>query len=225
MRRMLLYMSVTLLLSWLAPVSTQAQQQNHTLVLNGQPSQVPVIQVNGHAYADLDAFAKATNSTLVVKGNEVELSLPGAGGNASSATSASGSAENTGLSRAFLKAGIEAMSTLREWHSALANAIQNQYPIAENWVVQYRNQAETGIRLASTAASTDDDRSAMQLLENEFNNMKQLSDEYLAKVQSHAYIAPESLQSNPLEQKIVTCGHSLANMAASGQFQDNGSCR
>ena len=222
--RRIFYTSITFSLALLAAVSTAAQQ-NHTLVVNGQPSQVPVIQINGHSYADLDALAKATNGTLVIKGNEIALSLPGSGGNVPAATSANEPANSAGLSRGFLKAGIEAMSSLREWHSALANAIQNQYPIAENWVVQYRNQAETGLRLASAAASTDDDRSATQLLESEFNNMKQLSDEYLAKVQSHEYISPDSLQNNPLEQKIVSCGHSLANMAASGQFQDSGSCR
>jgi len=39
------------------------------------------------------------------------------------------------------------------------------------------------------------------------------------------YIAPDALQQDSLNQKILTCGRSLGAMAASGQFSDNGSCR
>jgi hypothetical protein len=117
-----------------------------------------------------------------------------------------------------MKAGIEAMSSVREWHSALANAIRNQYPIADSWLSPLRDEAATNLRLASIAASTDSDRSALPLLTNEFNHMKQLSDKYVAQRQSASYIAPDSLQDDDLEKKIVTCGHALAAMVASGQF-------
>lgn len=88
-----------------------------------------------------------------------------------------------------------------------------------------RDQAATNLRLASVAASTDSDRSALPLLTREFNNMKQLSDKYVAKRQAASYIAPDSLQDDDLDKKIVTCGHALAAMVASSQFQDDGSCQ
>jgi hypothetical protein len=226
--RRIFYNSTALFLGAITALLAAAQQQNHTLIVNGQPSQVPIVQINGRSYADLEGLAKATNGTLLVKGNEIDLSLPGSGNNAvasSSSSSSSTPSDNSRLSREFMRAAIEAMSSMRDWHSALTNAVQNQYPIAENWVVQYQNQASTGLRLASAAASTDADRSSMQLLENEFNNMKQVSDDILAKVQSHAYISPDSVENNILEKKLVSCGHSLANMVGSGQFQDDGSCR
>jgi hypothetical protein len=129
------------------------------------------------------------------------------------------------LSKGFLKAGIEAMSVVREWHSALANAIQNGFPLAESWLSGYRTQTATALRLAGVAGSTDSDRNAFQLLTNEFNNMSRLSDRYLAARQSLTFISPDALQNDPLNQKILNCGRSLAAMAASRQFEDDGSCQ
>jgi hypothetical protein len=193
--------------------------ENRYLTVNGQPSQVVVLQINGRSYAELEALARAVHGSIAFSGNQIALTL------SSSAVSPAASPTAPGLSRDFLKAGIEAMSNVREWHSALANAIRNQYPIGENWLAAFRDQAATSLRLASVAVSTDSDRSALLLLTHEFNNMKQLSDKYVAKRQSASYIAPDSLQDDDLEKKIVTCGHALAAMVASSQFQDDGSCQ
>jgi hypothetical protein len=91
--------------------------------------------------------------------------------------------------------------------------------------VNYQNETATNLRLASLATSSDADRNALQLITNVFNSMKQLSDYYVAKRQSQSYISPDSLKDSDLDKKIVTCGHSLAAMVASGQFQDDGSCQ
>src|SRR5258708_175724 len=64
-----------------------------------------------------------------------------------------------------------------------------------------------------------------QLLSNEFNNMKALSNQYVAARQSLDYIAPNALANDRLNQKIIDCGHALAAMAANGQFVDDGSCQ
>ena len=74
------------------------------------------------------------------------------------------------------------------------------------------------------AASTDADKNAYPLLTNEFNNMNRLSDKYLQMVANMNYIAPDSLSNDPLEQKLVTCGHFLVNMVSSNQLADDGSC-
>jgi hypothetical protein len=124
-----------------------------------------------------------------------------------------------------MNAGIEQMSAIREWRSALANAIQNGFPISEDWLAGYRGEATKALRLASVAVSTDSDRNAFQLLTNVFENMNKLSNNYVAARQSLKYISPDSLTNDALNQKIVSCGHSLAAMAASGQFADDGSCQ
>jgi hypothetical protein len=38
-------------------------------------------------------------------------------------------------------------------------------------------------------------------------------------------IAPDSLTNDPLNKKLLDCAHSLAAMAANGQFVEDGSCQ
>jgi hypothetical protein len=200
-------------------------QQSRTLVVSGQPGQVAVVQMNGHSYVDLEGLARIANGSLSFDGNQITLTLPDATTTPQAADSPASPAANTGLSKGFLKAGIEAMSMVREWHSALANAIQNGFPIAADWLGGYRNKSATALRLASVATSTDSDQNAYQLLSNEFENMKALSNQYVTARQSLDYIAPNALSNDPLNQKLIDCGHALAAMAANGQFADDGSCR
>jgi hypothetical protein len=63
------------------------------------------------------------------------------------------------------------------------------------------------------------------LLNNEFNNMKKLSDRFVEANQSRTYVPPTALDNDPLDQKILSCAHSLAAMAANNQFVDDGSCQ
>jgi hypothetical protein len=91
-------------------------------------------------------------------------------------------------------------------------------------VERYRGQAADSLGLASVAASTDSDRSAVQLLSNELDNMRALSVQLLAQRKSMQYVSPELLKDDPLNQKILTCARSLASMAVGGQFVDDISC-
>jgi len=131
---------------------------------------------------------------------------------------------NPGFSREFLNAGIEQMSTLREWHAALDSAIQNGIPLSAGLLAPYRAQATTNLRLAEVAAVTPSDHSASQLLNNAFQNMTKLADKYVKMRADMTYISPDALQNDGLNQRLIACGRSLRSMAASGQFVDDGSC-
>jgi hypothetical protein len=212
---------------------SQNTSQSRTLIVNGQSTQVAVVQVNGRPYVDLAALASAVNGSLISDGNQIALSVPvGSATPAASApptaaaqpASPAAPASNPGFSRGFLNAGIEAAATIREWHTALASAIQNGIPVTAGILAPYRAQATTNLRLVSTAISTDSDRNAYQLLNNEFQNMAKLADKYIAKRANLSYIAPDALQNDSLNQRFVACGRSLGAMAASGQFVDDGSC-
>jgi hypothetical protein len=72
-RILLLSPSLILLLSL-----TAFAQQNLTLIVSGQPGQIPIVQMNGKSYVDIDALARLTNSSLSFKGNQVILTPPGA---------------------------------------------------------------------------------------------------------------------------------------------------
>ena len=211
-------------------VLSQNANQNHTLIVNGQSTQVPVVQVNGRSYVDLEALASLVKGSLSFAGSQIALSVPLSSATSApvvTATTPASSlvpASNPGFSRGFLNAGIEEAATLREWHTALASAIQNGYPVTAAALAPYRAQATTNLRLASIAVSTDSDRSAYQLLNTEFQNMVKLSDKYVTARANMTYISPDALENDSLNQRFVACGRSLGAMAASGQFLDDGSC-
>jgi hypothetical protein len=208
----------------------QGGSEKRTLIINGQSTQVPVIQVNGRSYVDLEALASAVNGSLSFAGSQIAFSVPTGPATAppAAATAASVSASaqvpNPGFSKGFLNAAIEQGATLREWHAALASAIQNGYPVTAAALAPYRAQATTNLRLASAAVSTDSDRGAYQLLTNLFQNMVKLTEKYVAARANMTSISPDALQNDSLNQRLVTCGRSLGAMAASGQFVDDGSC-
>jgi hypothetical protein len=87
------------------------------------------------------------------------------------------------------------------------------------------NEAQHHLKLISVAASSEDDRKAVQLLTNEFNNMKKLSDRFVEANKSRTYVSPNALDNDPLHQRILNCAHSLSAMAANNQFVDHGYCR
>ena len=205
----------------------QAAQQGTVLVLNGYTGTVPVMQVNGKNYVNVEALARATNGSMSFNGNQIVLTLPAAGsggGAAASQQAAPAASQNTGFSKEFLTAAIEEMSTLREWHSALASAIANGFPVTGELVAPYQAQAVTNLRLMQVAVSTQSDQSAAQLISNAYQKMKQLSDKYVAKRTNLEFVGPNALKNDPLDQSLIACGKSLRSMAGSGQFVDDGTC-
>ncbi len=205
----------------------QAAQQGTVLVLNGYTETVPVMQVNGKNYVNVEALARATNGSMSFNGNQIVLTLPAAGsggGTAASQQAAPAASQNTGFSKEFLTAAIEEMSTLREWHSALASAIANGFPVTGELVAPYQAQAVTNLRLMQVAVSTQSDQGAAQLISNAYQKMKQLSDKYVAKRANLEFVGPNALKNDPLDQSLIACGKSLRSMAGNGQFVDDGTC-
>lgn len=205
---------------------TLAAQQTSSLLISGQQGSAKVIQVQGRNYVEVEGLAKLTNGSLSFKGNQIVLTLPGSDGTPPPPADGNAAATSpAGFSKDFLNAGIEAMAQVREWHTALRTAIERGLPLAQDWLGAYAANARQSLRLASVAINTDSDKDAYPFLASQFNNVKNLSDKYVAMAQSMNYIAPNSLQSDPLEQKIQACGHSLSTMASSLQIVDDGSCQ
>jgi hypothetical protein len=203
---------------------SQVVQQGRTLVVNGQPGQVKVMEIDGRSYVDLESLARIANGTLSFSSKQTTLTLPSSAPGTGSAATPSSPPANSGFSKEFLRAGIEEMALIREWRSALVNSIDNNYPIQETWLESYRGRAFTSLGLASVAASTDSDRSAVQLLSSEFDNMKALSIKLLAERKMMHIVSPENLNDDALNQNILTCARSLASMVVGGQFVDDASC-
>jgi hypothetical protein len=206
----------------------QVTRQNRTLVINGQSSQVEVVKIDGRSYVDLGALARITSGSLRFKSNRILLNIPPSTVSALSDDPTPSPADDLSLSQDFMKAGIEAIAEMREWASPLAYAIQNGYNVTDSWVATYREQALHDVNLASAAATTDADRSALQLLNHEYQAVLHWSNKLVearkAMDTAKYSLSDNALRDDPLSQKIITCGHFLASMFGSGSFQDDASC-
>jgi hypothetical protein len=220
-----LNLSAAALFLILAVTSSLAAQQIVSLVIPGQPGSARVTQIDGHNYVEVEGLARLTNSSISFNGNQIVLTLPGTAANAPTLAAAAPAAPPPGFSKDFATAGIEAMSQVREWRAALKNAIENGYRLNESWDAANRAQAQQALRLASLAVNTTSDKNVFPFLNNVFNNMSAMSKKYLQMSASMTYIEPNSLDSDPLNQKITACAHSLASTAAANQFIDDGSCQ
>ncbi len=211
-------------------IVAQVRNPGRTLVVNGRTAQAGVVEINGRDYVDLQVLASITNGSLGFQGERIILTLPlsNVGTPAPVPSITPEPPTEAGFSRDFMKAGIEEISLMREWASPLAYAIQNGYPITEQWVAGYREEAANGLRLASVAAKTEADRKALQLLSNEFESVREWSSKLVEARKSmdtaKYAMSAGALQNDPLSQKIIACGHFLGSMLGSGTFADNPSC-
>jgi hypothetical protein len=223
MRRNAIRTSVMLVAILLLPLLILVAQETSALLIEGPQGQTGVIQVQGKNYVEVDELARITGGSLRFARNQIILSLPGSDTPAQAVQSAPQPA--AGLSKPFLTAGIETMREILEWHAALKNAIERGYPLSDTWFGNYRRQIRSSLASTQAAVSTDLDQKAFPLLTNEFNTMNALTDKYLKITVSRDYLAPNSLNSDPLNQKLLTCWQSLASIASSNQFVDDGSCQ
>ncbi len=222
MRRNTIRTSVMLAAILLLPLLILVAQETSSLLIEGPQGQTSVIQVQGKNYVEVDEFARITGGSLRFVGSQIILSLPGSD---TPAQAHSAPQPAAGLSKPFLTGGIETMRQILEWHAALQNAIERGYPLSDTWFGNYRRQIRSSLAQTQAAASTDLDQKAFPLLSNEFDIMNALTDKYLKITVSRDYLAPNSLDSDPLNQKLLTCWQSLASMASSNQFVDDGSCQ
>jgi hypothetical protein len=202
---------------------SQADQQSGTLIVSGHPGQAPVTHINGQSYVAVDALARLINGSLGYQGSQITLTLP-ADARAEGTVSPAGQPAKPAFSREFLNVGIETMSGIREWRSALVTAVENGYPLAQDSMAHYSAQAAKNLRLTSVAATTDSDHNALKLLSKEFDHMQELSNRFLKARKDLRHIPRDALKNDPLDQKIIDCARSLAAMASSGEFQDDASC-
>jgi hypothetical protein len=185
-----------------------------SLAITGYSGQVPIVEIDGKSYVEIGSLARLTSGSLSFQAASTILTLG----------PQTDQPAKMGFSTDFMKAGIEAMTAIREWRIAVIHAIQNSYPLTESWVGRYRRTAETKLALASAGVSTEADRSGFPLLGNEFANMKTLSDTYVALREKSTGITQDDLDKNQLDQQILNCARGLATLAASGQFEDVPSC-
>lgn len=198
----------------------QAPRQKATLTVKGFPGSAPVVQVNGKSYVEIESLARITNGSLSFQGNQITFAFAAApAGPVSNET-----AQPAKVSKDIVRAGIEEVTAIEEWRTAMVKAVQSNSPVTPDWVDNYRRNADSKLALASAAVSTDPDRDVLLLLRSEFSNMKDLSDKYLTLRKSLTYIAPDAMDNDPLNLKVQNCAGGLAALTAGSQFQDVAVC-
>jgi hypothetical protein len=200
--------------------NSQTPPKSTALTISGHSGEAPLLQINGKSYVEVEALARLTQGTLSFNVNRTILTIPPA----TEGAKASAPQPKLGFSRAFIQAGIEELSLIREWQIAVVNAVQSNTPLTEDWVNDHRSLTEKNLALASASASTDDDRSGYPLLAAEFSNMQKLSDRYLTMRSQIKFISPDLFDSDPLEKQILSCARGFASMTASHEFQDEPAC-
>ena len=210
-----------------AMAMAQSQRERETLSVQGYQGQASVIRYEGHVFVDAQELARITSGSLSFEKNRIILTLPGPDG-----SSSGNEAHTSGFSRPFIRAAIEAMASIRERGGTLQAIVLNGYPVgnttAGNTIMAFQGRAADSVALASAAASTDFDYRGLELLKNEFSDVQVWADGY-AKARSSLSAADLSMSENQLNndsgaQKIIHCGQFLAQMFASGNFQDDAVC-
>src|ERR1017187_434731 len=210
-----------------AMATAQSQREREALSVQGYQGQANVIRYQGHVFVDAQELAQITNGSLSFEKNRIILTLPGPDG-----SSSSDEAHTSGFSHPFMRAAIEAMASIREWGGTLQAIVMNGYPVgntpAGNTIMAFQGRAADSVALASAAASTDSDYRGLELLKNEFNNVQAWADGYV-KARNSLSAADLSMSEGALNndedaQKILRCGQFLAQMFASGNFQDDAVC-
>jgi hypothetical protein len=82
--------------------------------------------------------------------------------------------------------------------------------------------------LASAAASSASDSRGLELLENEFKHVQDWSDKFVKARESmsaaNLTMSEGALKNDEEAQRIIRCGQFLAQMFASGAFEDDVAC-
>jgi hypothetical protein len=200
------------------------------LMVTGHNGEAQTLHRNGKWYVEVEGLARVTGGSLLFQSNRIVLSLPAppaaqAPLQVAQQAPAQRPPEEKGFTREFLRAGVEQMSVIREWRSALENAIRTNNPVEESWVSYYRRVANDKMAMASAAAATESDRRALPLLQSEMGMIGQLSDRFLALRSNLTYVDPTSLDNDPLDQKILACAQGMAAIAVpGGMFEDVAAC-
>ncbi len=198
---------------------------SRALVVNGKQVDAPLVQFEGHSYADIQALAEALNGSLTFEPNRVVLTLPGP--DSTTSPGAAPAHEVPPLSRDFARAAIAEIAGLREWRGVITTIITYGLPVVGTWPQDYHDRVEADLMQTQVAASNESDQKAVQLIENEFANTEAWTSDVVSARQAlnaARSVDPNALQNDLLLTKISNCGRFLSNMIVSGLYSDDLSC-
>jgi hypothetical protein len=212
-------------LAFSAAALAQSELQNRTLVVNGHSGETVIYRVDGRAFVSLEALARIGNGSLSFRGNEVILTLPPP---PSVAANAPTEVVDPGMSAEFMRAAVQDLAVIKDWHTTLAHAIQRGVPGDGSRLIAFHDRAAEGLRLATVAASNSSDQSALLLLTNHFTQVEKwthkLVEERKSMSTANYSVTPDALQSDAQYQQIASCSKFLGTMLVGSRYEDDASC-
>jgi len=207
----------------LAGVLLAQRGPDKLLVVNGKTMESPVIQIDGHSYVNLETLAQITNGVIAVQSDRIVLTTRP---EASSALPPPPPPPE-GLSKEFAREAIAVLAEMREWRGAIGTTRSYNVPFTGTWPQDYHDHMESSLQHVAIAASTDSDHDALQLLENDFDNLSSWAGDVIAERQAlnaTKTVDPNMTQNDQALAKISSCSSFLSSMLVSGVFADSPSC-
>jgi hypothetical protein len=200
-----------------------------TLVVNGKIVTAAVRQIDGHSYVDIEALAEITNAVVTIDANRIVLTIPVTEPKPAPAATPIAIPAQTqlGLSKEFARTAIAEVAEMREWRGAVGTMVNYGLAVSGTWAQDYHDRVDEGLRQATLAVLTEEDRSALQLLRNEFDALSGWANDIITARQNlnaAKTIDPNALQNDPALAKITACSRFLNAMLVSGTFSDDGTC-
>lgn len=206
-------------------VAISAQRDSDPrLFVNGQSTEASVLRINGRSYVDIETVALLTHGTVTFQSNHVLLSIPSA---VSSPPPAPSAPSANGMSREFASSAIATLTEMKEWKGVVGTMVTFGLAVDDKWALMSQDRVAASLEQTTAAASTNADRSALQLLSTQFANLAKWESEIVAErkdLNGARIVTPNALQNDPVLIKFSNCGRFLSVMLGSGVFGDNPSC-
>jgi hypothetical protein len=194
------------------------------LIVNGKTAGGTVRHIDDRFYVDVESLAEAASGTVNIDPDRIVLTIPVP---ERSEPPQVDHARSRGLSRGFATAAIADLAVMREWRGAIGTMITYGLAVSDVWAQNYRAQVQADLAEAAVAATTDDDHTALGLLQNESDQLEGWSDGVLADrkaLTESRTLNANALQEDPELAKVRACGQFLNSMLVSGVFADDSSC-
>jgi hypothetical protein len=231
-RNALFYFSLAGAIFLFAGILFAQSKTNRALIVNGK-QQGSVVQMNGHAYVDVETVAQFMNGSVTLETNRVMLNYPepqpleAPAPAPESQQPAQPQAPAGMLTRNFASLAISELAEMREWRGAVGTILTYGVPVVGTWPQDYHDRVQANLDQVSVAASTPGDEDAMRLLQTEFSNVARWTNDVVSARQSlnaTNSVRPDALQNDPTLAKITNCSRFLSSMLVSGTFADDQSC-
>jgi hypothetical protein len=248
-KRFLSLLSLGLSLGLILSVSETVAQDTptRTLIVNGQTLDAGVVLVQGRSYVDIEGLAEGMGGSVTFEANQISLTIPGPPASEAPQTPPASEAPQTppaseapqtpppstapqtpeGMSKDFQKIAVFTLAEMREWKGAISTVVTSGIPVVGTWSQDYHDRGEADLMQAALAASTEPDRQALQLLQQQLTRLSEWADTVLGEreaLNADRTINPNSLQNDQSLAKISKCGQFLSSMIVSGTFSNDSSC-